>query len=74
MAKLLIRQLPDELHRKLRMRARQNRRSVTKEVIALLEMALASAEPKKLALPEPLKGQFLLTDEWIERAKTAGRV
>ncbi len=73
MAKLLIRQLPDELHRKLRMRARQNRRSVAEEVIVLLEMALAHAEPKKLVLPQPFKGQFLLTDEWSERAKTEGR-
>ncbi|MFN8489251.1 MAG: hypothetical protein U0350_16840 [Caldilineaceae bacterium] len=60
MSELFIRQLPDELDRKLRMRAKQNQRSVAEEVIVLLEMALASAEPRKVVLPQPFKGQFLL--------------
>lgn len=73
MSGLLIRQLPNELHRKLRMRAKQNRRSVAAEVIVLLEVALAWAEPKKVILPQPFKGQILLTDAWIEWAKAERR-
>ena len=73
MAGLLIRELPDELHRKLRIRAKQNRRSMAKEALMLLELAFASDEPKNASMPQPFKGQFLLTDDWIEQAKAEGR-
>lgn len=73
MAGLLIRELPDDLHRKLRMRAKQNRRSMSKEALILLEMAFTSVEPKRTPMPQPFKGKFLLTDEWIEQAKAEGR-
>lgn len=38
---LLIRQIPDDLHAKLKQSARANRRSVNQEVIVLLEQTLA---------------------------------
>lgn len=40
MPALLIKDLPPELHRKLREQAAQHHRSMTKEVLALLERAL----------------------------------
>ncbi len=74
MPDLLIRDLPDSLHRKLKERAAKHRRSLTKETVVVLEMALSgtrtieSTEP-----PTPYKGHFLLTDEWIDQAKREGR-
>jgi plasmid stability protein len=71
---LLIRDLPDDLHQKLKERAARNRRSLAKETLVILETALrgASAEGNP-ELPAPHKGQFLLTDEWIDQAKREGR-
>lgn len=40
MAVLNVKNLPDELYRKLKPRAKRNRRSVSQEVIVLLEQAL----------------------------------
>ncbi len=74
MPDLLIRDLPDSLHRKLKERAAKHRRSLTKETVVVLEMALSGtrtiegSEP-----PTPHKGHFLLTDEWIDQAKREGR-
>ena len=71
---LLIRELPEELHRKLKERAARNRRSLSKEALVILETALSGtntfAGPE---LPTPHKGHFLLTDEWIDQAKREGR-
>jgi len=43
MRALLIRGLPDHIHARLKARARANRRSLAKEVLVLLEQALADA-------------------------------
>ncbi len=71
---LLIRELPEELHRKLKERAARNRRSLSKEALVILETVLSDtntfAGPE---LPTPHKGRFLLTDEWIDQAKREGR-
>lgn len=65
MAGLVIKNLPDELHRKLKARAAEHRRSMTQEVLQLLERGLADdetvAEP-----PAPYKGKFPLADELID--------
>lgn len=53
---LLIKDLPPELHRKLKEEAARHHRSMTRQALALLEQALAS--PAKNAaelLPLPLK-------------------
>jgi antitoxin FitA len=44
MAILHVRNVPDELHRRLRARAQAQNRSISAEVITLLERALAQAE------------------------------
>jgi plasmid stability protein len=71
---LLIRDLPDDLHQKLKERAARNRRSLAKETLVILEKALrdmrAVQNPEP---PAPHKGQFQLTDEWIDQAKREGR-
>jgi len=69
---LVIKNLPQELHRRLKERAVRHHRSMTKEVIAVLEQAL---ETKGVAetLPPPYKGRIALTDKLIERGRREGR-
>ena len=45
MATLNIKNLPDRLYKKLQARAKQERRSVAKEVTHLLDTALTAPEP-----------------------------
>jgi len=71
---LLIKDFPEALHYKLKMRAAHNKRSMTKEALYLLEIALTEEnEDYPLPLPEPFEGGFLLTDDWLEQAKQEGR-
>ena len=56
MATLTLKNLPDDLHRRLKARAARNHRSLDREAIQLLEQAVASE-------PEPTK------DEAWEQAK-----
>jgi plasmid stability protein len=71
---LLIRDLPDDLHQKLKERAASNRRSLAKETLVILETALRGADVvETLEPPIPHKGRFQLTDEWIDQAKREGR-
>lgn len=64
--------MPAELHRKLKERAIRHYRSMTKEVLAVLERALSEAD-RPQEIPPPFKGRFALTDEFIDQAKRAGR-
>lgn len=72
MAGLVIRNLPPELHEKLKAQARRHHRSMTKEAVALLEKALTE-EPEVREAPPPYKGKLPLTDELLDRAKREGR-
>ena len=69
---LLIKDLPPELHRKLKQQAAQNHRSMIKEVLVLLERALGQTNRME-ELPPPFRGRFQLTDEFIDCAKREGR-
>lgn len=59
MPNLLIRNLPEELHARLKESAASHRRSVTQEAILIVEKGLAAAEgenyPRTLPVPFPLK-------------------
>ena len=57
---LFIKDIPAEVQQKLKARAAQNRRSMTKEALPL--------DP-----PVPLQGKIWLNDEWIDQAKREGR-
>ena len=71
MASLVIKQVPDELHQRLKTEAKRHHRSMNKHVIALLSDALGSGvESPRFAAAE---GRFALTDEWLQRAKQEGR-
>lgn len=70
---LVIRNLPDELHRKLKEQAARHHRSLTKEATALLEQALNQQTQQVREAPTPYKGRFSLTDDFIDQAKREGR-
>jgi plasmid stability protein len=71
MPALVIKELPVEIHRRLKEDAEQHRRSMTQEAIAILEQGLHRVRP----IPEfkPYKGSFPLTNAFINRAKKEGR-
>jgi hypothetical protein len=69
---LCIKDMPAEVQQKLEARAAQNRRSITKEALYLLEKALPEETPPPDP-PVPFQGEFLLTDEWLDQAKREGR-
>ena len=83
MPTLTIRNLPDELHATLKLRAKRNHRSVNQEVIAELSLAITQETPEETnarvereileidALRARAKG--FLTAEQIEEAKREGR-
>jgi plasmid stability protein len=69
MASILIKDIPGELHERLRQAAQRDHRSLNKEVIALLEEALMPPA----VLPPPIQAGFTLTPDWLERAMPEGR-
>ena len=71
MASVLIKNLPDELHQKLKVRAQRHHRSLNKELIALIENALESRSVEDL--PEPVKLRKPLTQDMLDRARKEGR-
>ena len=73
MSTLVIKNLPEMLHRRLKEQAEHNRRSVTQEAILLIEIGITVPRLAP-ALPPPvkLKGGPLTTDE-LETWITEGR-
>ena len=71
MPALVIKELPVEIHRRLKDGAAQHHRSMTQEAIAILEQGLHRLRP----IPDfkPYKGSFPLTNAFINRAKREGR-
>lgn len=72
MSSLVIKGLPQDLHRKLKEQAARHHRSMTREAIALLERGLALDEEVREP-PAPYKGKFPLTEALINHAKREGR-
>jgi hypothetical protein len=74
MPDLLIRNLPTELHARLKASAAAHRRSVTQETIATLERGLSSPEPASIfSLPDPLVPRRPITMEEPLRFIEEGR-
>ena len=48
MPSLILRNIPEEVHRRLRERATRHRRSMTKEAVDILERDLLAEEPVRL--------------------------
>lgn len=72
MASVLIKNLPDDLHQQLKLRAQRHHRSLNKEVIALIESALKGGSVVE-ELPEPVKLRKPLTQNMLDRARKEGR-
>lgn len=74
MAALVIKNLPDSLHRRLKEEAARNRRSMTQQALAILEHALAenrgtaSRQP-----PEPIDLKVRHDHKWIYASIRRGR-
>lgn len=85
MATLVIRNLPEPLHRKLKERAERNHRSLTKEAVALIEAAVAGASPTTgtaaaqdalsalIAAGEELARQGVDVRAWAQRSREVWR-
>ena len=78
MATITLKNLPDELHERLKKRAAQNRRSLNNEVIACLEgtAAMESRDTDRFlaearALRKTIGGY--LTEKQLNRYKRSGR-
>jgi len=76
MAGLLIKDLPDELHRRLKKRATANRRSLSSEALTILESALHDRSgPPTLAQIDRLRtrGRQPLRQAIVDRARRRER-
>ncbi len=79
MASITIKDLPSELHEKLKRSAKQRRRSLNSEVIARLEQSI---EPRRVNVEELIEKArrfrstltFEATDEEINEWKRQGRL
>jgi plasmid stability protein len=70
MSSLVIKNLPPEIHRRLKTKAAENHRSMTKQAIDILEQGtFPSSQVRKV---KPFKGRFLLTEEFVNSAKREG--
>ena len=73
MPALVLKNIPEELHRKLKRRAELNQRSMTRQAIVLLQQGVDSSftgySPEIAILP--VKGKRLLTDLLLAEARKA---
>ncbi len=76
MAALLIKDLPDDLHKRLKSRATASHRSMGREALVILHEALDDrAGPPPLTEVDAIrvKGRGRLTDAMLEEARKSGR-
>ena len=73
MSDLLIRNLPPEVHERLRVLAQRSRRSLSEEAARLLEEAITAQMPIAAQPPMPFSGAFPMSDEWPEKVQREGR-
>lgn len=78
MATMTLKNVPDELHEKIKMSAAVNRRSINQEAIYLIEQALAAnavGTEATLAEVRVLREKLgiYVTEEEVTRAKNEGR-
>lgn len=73
MPALLIKDLPEELHRKLKEEAARHHRSMTREALMLLERALTPYALSTMILPAPVKPKMPISAEAIVETIRAAR-
>jgi plasmid stability protein len=74
MSNLIVRDVPEQLHARLKQQAKRHHRSVTKEVVSLIEAGV-EREQRRADLPPPikLKSGYRPTIEDIEAAIAEGQ-
>lgn len=72
MSTLLLKNVPEDIKKKLKEQAELNHRSVNKEAIIRLEQSLV--RPGIGPLPPPIKTRTRLTEAWLNKAKRWGRM
>lgn len=70
MPSLVIKDVPRELHRRLKAEAARNRRSMMQEALLLLEEGLDLSPAR---FPDPVKGRVPLTQDTLDQAIEHGR-
>ncbi len=73
MPAVLLKNVPPQLHRRLKQQAAQNRRSMAQETLLVLERALAIPGAEAAELPAPVKSKRPLSDRWLKTAVRRGR-
>lgn len=74
MSTIVVKNFPEHLHAQLKQRAAQNHRSMTKEVVHLVESGLGGAAfPRPLPPPVKLRSGRMLTAAEIETAIADGQ-
>ncbi len=71
MASLLIKNIPEDLRKKLKEEAELHHRSMNKEAVALLEQVLS--RPRIGPLPPPFKAKVRFSSDWVTKATKWGR-
>lgn len=74
-----LKNIPDEIYEKIKLRAQRHRRSVNSEIIDILYEATARTRPSVeeiLSVADELRSHTkgVVTDEFISRAKREGRL
>lgn len=71
MPSLMLRDLPEEVHKRLRDRAQRHHRSMTKEAVSILEHELLASGP--VILPPAVKTSSAIPSDLIDQAVEEGR-
>ena len=66
MAALMIKSIPEDLHKKLKEEARIHHRSMNRHIVAILEEKLGGLG--RPGLPAPLKLRKQIKGDWVTRA------
>ncbi len=72
MSSLLIKNIPENLRKKLKEQAEINHRSMNKQAVSILEQALERNGIGRF--PVPVKAKIFITDKWLNKAKKEGRL
>lgn len=74
MSTIVVKNFPDHLHVLLKQRAENNHRSMTKEVVYLIETGLQAAPPRRpLPAPVKLRSGRMISIEEFEAAVADGQ-
>lgn len=71
MAAIVLKEVPEELHQRLKAEAERNRRSMSQQLLVIMEQALTPLPPLKPIKPVVPTQPF--THAWLMRAMREGR-